>query len=245
MIASAEIAPHLPLLRRYARAVTGSQNVGDVLVAATLEAVIAEPSVLEGNASVRVNLHRLLVRIMPGRAAPLDRQAFLLQALEGFSPEDTSYILEIDLARVAALVEQAGCDLVREPSAEVLIIHREPLIAYDLRSVVEELGHHVIGCAQTRAGAMKFADAPRLDLVMTNTILPDGNGIEVARDLLGVKPAALVVVTAFVERFLTGERPEPAFLVAAPFQPSAISAIVSQALFFARNPPVELIPTRR
>ena len=45
----------------------------------------------------------------------------------------------------------------------------------------------------------------------------------------------MIFITAYPERFLTGERPEPAFLIAKPFQPATVSAIASQALFFARN----------
>ena len=45
----------------------------------------------------------------------------------------------------------------------------------------------------------------------------------------------MIFITAYPERFLTGERPEPAFLIAKPFQPAMVSAIVSQALFFSRN----------
>ncbi|MGH6789736.1 MAG: response regulator, partial [Pseudolabrys sp.] len=42
-------------------------------------------------------------------------------------------------------------------------------------------------------------------------------------------------ITAYPERFLTGERPEPAFLIAKPFQPATVSALLSQALLFERN----------
>ena len=45
----------------------------------------------------------------------------------------------------------------------------------------------------------------------------------------------MIFITAYPERFLTGERPEPAFLIAKPFQPAMVSAIASQALFFSRN----------
>ena len=45
----------------------------------------------------------------------------------------------------------------------------------------------------------------------------------------------MIFITAYPERFLTGERPEPAFLIAKPFQPAMVSAIASQALFFQRE----------
>jgi hypothetical protein len=45
----------------------------------------------------------------------------------------------------------------------------------------------------------------------------------------------VIFITANPERFLTGQRPEPAFLVSKPYQPSALSAMISQVLFFERN----------
>jgi len=39
----------------------------------------------------------------------------------------------------------------------------------------------------------------------------------------------VVFITAYPERFLTGERPEPAFLISKPFQPAMVSAVASQA----------------
>jgi DNA-directed RNA polymerase specialized sigma24 family protein len=44
MADSAMIAPHLPFLRRFARALAGTQAAGDAHVAATLEAIIEEKS---------------------------------------------------------------------------------------------------------------------------------------------------------------------------------------------------------
>lgn len=44
MTLAREIAPHLPLLRRHARALTGAQESGDAFVAATLEAIVARPA---------------------------------------------------------------------------------------------------------------------------------------------------------------------------------------------------------
>jgi DNA-binding LytR/AlgR family response regulator len=52
----------------------------------------------------------------------------------------------------------------------------------------------------------------------------------------------VIFITAYPERFLTGQRPEPAFLVTKPFQPAMVSAIASQALFFRSN---AKLPQRR
>jgi hypothetical protein len=45
----------------------------------------------------------------------------------------------------------------------------------------------------------------------------------------------VIYITAYPQRFLTGERPEPAFLIPKPFQPATLSAVISQALFFERS----------
>jgi two-component SAPR family response regulator len=42
----------------------------------------------------------------------------------------------------------------------------------------------------------------------------------------------VIFITAFPERLLTGERPEPTFLITKPFQPETVKAAISQALFF-------------
>src|SRR5271167_3066068 len=57
------VAQHLPYLRRYARALTGSQASGDAYVAATLEALIQDPKVLETSSSTRIALYKLFTKI--------------------------------------------------------------------------------------------------------------------------------------------------------------------------------------
>ena len=42
----------------------------------------------------------------------------------------------------------------------------------------------------------------------------------------------VIFITAFPERLLTGERPEPTFLITKPFQRSTVKAAIAQALFF-------------
>src|SRR5262247_1836049 len=60
---SQAVAQHLPYLRRYARALSGSQSSGDAYVAATLEALIQDPKVLEAGLSTRIALYRLFTKI--------------------------------------------------------------------------------------------------------------------------------------------------------------------------------------
>jgi len=254
---SQAVIQQLPFLRRYARALSGSQTSGDAYVAATLESLIANPQILEGGSGSRVALYRLFTKIWnsvpvngkpePGGAVlppeqyltqitPRPRQAFLLVALEGFSEEDAAEVLDCDLPTLRGLVEESGRELAAEIATDVLIIEDETFIAMDIEALVESLGHNVIGVARTHAEALALAKKKRPGLILADIQLADGSsGLDAVNELLGSFEVPVIFITAFPERFLTGQRPEPAFLIAKPFQLTVVSAVVSQALFFGRK----------
>ncbi len=251
------VAQHLPFLRRYARALTGSQTSGDAYVAATLEALVKDPDLLDSEDLPRVTLFRLFSTIwnslaVNGTSDPVGsdlaaernlnqiaanpRQAFLLVSVEGFSEEEAARILDVDAPTLLKLVEEAGQELAAQLATDVLIIEDEALIALDLEALVENLGHKVIGVARTRTEAMMIARTKSPGLILADIQLADGSsGLDAVDDLLNTFEVPVIFITAYPERFLTGERPEPAFLVSKPYQPTTVSALVSQALFFERN----------
>jgi CheY-like chemotaxis protein len=253
------IARILPHLRRYARALSGSQTSGDAYVAATLEALVEDPALLEGgrrSAENRVALYRAFTRIWNstnqggsdvvdaahpaerhlGQISPYPRQAFLLVALEGFPEASVAEILELPIDEVRELVDQSGLELAAEIATDVLVIEDEPMIAMELESLVEGLGHEVVGVARTHADAIAVAQRQQPGLILADIRLADmSSGLEAVNELLQSVEVPVVFITAYPERFLTGERPEPAFLVTKPFDPTVVSAIISQALFFERK----------
>ena len=257
MATSQAVIQYLPFLRRYARALAGSQASGDAYVAATLESLISTPEILETPGGMRVALYRLFTKIwnsiaVNGKAEPFStsliheqhlaqitprpRQAFLLISLEGFTEEQAAQILDCDLPTLRKLVEESGRELAAEIATDVLIIEDETFIAMDIEALVENLGHRVIGVARTHAEALKLARKTRPGLILADIQLADGSsGLDAVNELLRTFEVPVIFITAFPERFLTGERPEPAFLISKPFQPAMVSAIASQALFFERN----------
>jgi CheY-like chemotaxis protein len=253
MTRSMDVAKYLPFLRRYARALTGSQTSGDAYVVATLEAAMADPSLGE-IAGSRVELFKVFTKIWRSASindkadhvgasllpeqrlvnlTPLPRQAFLLLALERFSEEEAGRILEYDVAKVRQLIGEAGQELASEIATDVLVIEDETLIAIELERLLDSLGHRLMGVARTHAEALHLTKTTRPGLILADIQLADGSsGIEAVNELLRSFEAPVVFITAYPERFLTGERPEPAFLISKPFQPAMVMAIVSQALFF-------------
>ena len=252
-----KLAPHLPFLRRYARALTGSQSHGDTYVRATLEAIVAAPDDFPNDVDVRVGLYRTFQAIWAsanydaidapaaeaGREAiaqarlqeitPLSRQALLLTAMEGFTVSDTAYLIDSSPDEVDALVAEAIAEIDRQTCTDVLIIEDEPIIAMDLETIVRDLGHTVNGVAVTRDEAVALAHAHRPGLVLADIQLADdSSGIDAVKDILAEFSVPVIFITAFPERLLTGERPEPTFLITKPFQRSTVKAAISQALFF-------------
>jgi len=261
-----QLAPHLPFLRRYARALTGSQNQGDKYVRATLEAIVAAPDQFPRDVDPRLGLYRMFQGIWnsanydeaaePGdmeaadgngsgegqeavararlaRMTPLSRQALLLTAMEGFTPEDAGYLIEADVDEVESLVSEALSEIEKQTRARVLIIEDEPMIAMDIETIVRDLGHDVTGVAVTRDEAVALAMEDRPGLVLADIQLADdSSGIDAVKDILAEFEVPVIFITAFPERLLTGERPEPTFLITKPFQRSTVKAAISQALFF-------------
>jgi DNA-directed RNA polymerase specialized sigma24 family protein len=251
--------PYLPYLRRYARALTGDQQSGDAYLRATLEAIVADPKAFSPGDTPRVALYRYFhaiwgstgARLEPDAKlghvadhrlqalAPIERQAFLLTAVEGFSPFEAAQILGVSDAELAKFEAQAHRDIEAQLSTRVLIIEDEPIIAADLEALIEELGHTMIGNARTRNEAVAMARAERPGLVLCDIQLADGSsGIDAVADILKQFDVPVIFITAFPERLLTGERPEPTYLISKPFQENTVKATIGQALFFSAAVPV-------
>lgn len=252
-----QIAPQLPYLRRYARSLTGNQTSGDNYVAAVLETLISEPDSFDSNLEPKVALYRVFTKVWNSLAVnqttedapepadksitdrrletitPMPRQAFLLVSVEGFTPAETAQVLDVPSSHVTELLQIAGTEISQQLSADVLIIEDEPLIAMDLEALVSDIGHRVIGVARTHTEAVAEVKKHEPTLVLADIHLADGSsGLEAVNEILKSISVPVIFITAYPERLLTGEKPEPVFLVSKPFEPSVVKALISQSLFF-------------
>ncbi|MBP0438153.1 response regulator [Tianweitania sediminis] len=256
MSLSSSIAPHLPYLRRFSRAVSGSQTSGDALVAAMLEAIIADVSIFPQASNEKIALYKIFAKLFtsivvrvpqesPSSAweqsamanlsalAPRPRQAFLLVAVEGFTDTEAAEILDVSDAEFSELLTEASNEISRQVATDIMVIEDEPLIAMDIEEMVESLGHRVVGVARTHSEATDLFHRTNPKMVLADIQLADGSsGIDAVNEILADRAIPVIFITAFPERLLTGERPEPAFLVTKPFNPDMVKALISQALFF-------------
>ncbi len=218
MLKSQAVTQVVPFLRRYARALTGSQTSGDAYVTATLEALLADRSVLDEQAGARVALFRLFTKIwgslaingaarpeVPlrpgeqklGNLMPLPRQAFLLVALEGFGETDAARILDVDVATLRRLIEESGRELAAQIATDVLIIEDEPFIAMEIEGIIESLGHRVIGVASTHGEAIALMKDKKPGLILSDIQLADGSsGLDAVNELLRSFEVPVVFITA-------------------------------------------------
>jgi CheY-like chemotaxis protein len=256
---STRIAAHLPFLRRYGRALTGSQSAGDAYVAATLEALIADVSIFPQASSDRVALYKVFchlygstavdpvladsangweqraaanLALVPTRA----RQAFLLASVESFARTEVAEILDCALDEVTRLIAEASAEIARQLATDVMIVEDEPLIAMDIEQLVLDLGHRVTGIARTHREAVDLYQRSKPRLILADIQLADGSsGLEAMNEILAQESVPVIFITAFPERLLTGERSEPTFLVTKPFNPDMVKALIGQALFFQQS----------
>lgn len=248
MSLKAELGPELPYLRRYARALSGSQTLGDDAVRFVLNALLARPDLFTHESPVRQELYSLFHRLRPeagsmgpgsGAIASLamhTREALLLTTIEGFSLAEASAILGSPPSDVEAEIEAAREAIFDNLHSQIMIIEDEAIIALHIRSIAEDLGHEVTGIARTQAEAAALARIGPPELVLADISLADGSsGIDAVRDILGQIDVPVIFITAFPERLLTGTRPEPTWLITKPFSPETVAATIGQALLFHRE----------
>lgn len=253
---SVTVAGLLPYLRRYARALTGSQKTGDNYAAATLEALLSDRSVFEQGLDNKVALFRAFHVIWNSAGAPIEagekgiagraqdhlgkltantREALLLHTIEEFSVSDIAAIMSLDESEVQHLITVAHREMEDSITGRVLVIEDEPIIAMDLQDIVADMGHAITGVARTHSGAVKLAASEQPDLILSDIQLADGSsGIDAVNDILNAAVEVPVIfITAFPERLLTGDRPEPAFVITKPYTEEQVRSAVSQAMFFS------------
>ncbi|WGW05577.1 response regulator [Tropicibacter oceani] len=253
---ASRVGNNLPYLRRYARALTGSQDRGDQYAMATLEAILSDPSSYDSALSSKCALFRVFHSIWITTGAPLGddetglagkaqahlarltsgtREALLLHTIEELTFDEVAAVMDTTAADAQELVNIAYSEMAQSLSGRVMIIEDEAIIAVDLEAITAEMGHKVTGVARTESAALDLAQRETPDLILSDIQLADNSsGIDAVNKILAAHPDIPVIfITAFPERLLTGEGPEPAFLISKPYTEDQVRSAISQAMFFS------------
>lgn len=260
MATAAEVQDHLPSLRRFARALTGTQKSGDDLVQLVLEALIQNPK-LDPSKPIKFCLFEQLYRAWADTkpspsiddgdterapksvadvrlsAMPDDaRYAFLLVGLEKFSPTQGAEITGHNVDTFESLLERARRVVAQQIGCEILIIEDDLFIAEHLKNLMTDLGHTVVGIARSHQSAVDLFSRHQPQIILTDVHLDDGSsGIDAASDIRSLRDTQVIFITASPDRVLSGRHSEPAFVIGKPFDPDEVQSIVSQVLYFKTN----------
>jgi DNA-binding NtrC family response regulator len=116
------------------------------------------------------------------------------------------------------------------PRRRVLVTDDDPLVRWALGAQLAELGLEVIEAESVRETLEREGDA---DLVLLDVLLPDGDGLTTARELLARRPdRPLLLMTAFTTPELVAEAARTGVrrCIEKPFDMDALARIVDESL---------------
>ncbi len=241
--------PPLGVVRQFSRAVFADRLIGDELMRMTMARVSIDPA--SSSSSVvdvmSAFLHSWRMAMAERPAKPmLFSDAALIDALPAPPDNTRLLLLMVDVmglqpaqaARViglqedpATVLERARRELRIEKAARAVVIEDEPLIAADIRSILERLGVEVTGEASSAAEAVKVAQETKPDIILADYNL-DGRetGIDAVLGINSIHDCPVVFITGFPDRVLQGEEIEPDFVISKPYTPENVRAAVVHCL---------------
>ena len=142
----------------------------------------------------------------------------------------------IRLPRVLELVEPVAPapQPARHPGSETILLVEDEDVVRDLtRRVLERQGYTVLACADgMQAVALAELNDRRIDLLLTDVVMPGMRGYDVAKRVAGTRPMIKILyMSGYTEEALVGQ---PAFaanaLIEKPFAVDALARRVREAL---------------
>ncbi len=127
-------------------------------------------------------------------------------------------------------------------TARILIIEDEALVAMELRFVLEDLGHEVVGTVADAGAARQAVAETEIDLALVDIHLSDGpTGIELGRELgqeLGVSVLFMTANPGMLRQGVVGT----IGVLSKPTDEPAVQKAVDYALRRRKGEPIEYAP---
>lgn len=230
------VEKELPYLRRYARAVTGSTSIGDDCVARALQSVLRaiEQGLAKDESFEKSELFRLVdLNICDAIDVEesLPHRALLLVAMEGLSEDEVCEVLDVQHTALRQLIATAEDKFRKSIATAVLIIEDEALIAAQLKRIVSDAGHTVVGVATRATEAVALGRRMKPDLILCDIHLAGGTiGTDAIAELDLPETIPVIYITAYPEDYLSTANKGPSYLVAKPFDTQYVKTIIAHAL---------------
>jgi CheY-like chemotaxis protein len=114
---------------------------------------------------------------------------------------------------------------------KVLIVEDESIVAMDIASVLEELGHEVCGTAYSGEEALRIAEATFPDVILMDVGLKgEADGITIANQLKQKFRAAIIFLTGYINNETKSrmQSVEPLGVLSKPIDDRAIKEILEK-----------------
>jgi DNA-binding NtrC family response regulator len=114
---------------------------------------------------------------------------------------------------------------------KLLVVDDEELVRWFLQRALRKSGHEVVTCSNVSDALVKLK-ADRIDIVILDLRMPDGNGTELIREMEenGLSPK-VVVCSAFITSELEQEfRKKKITILKKPFKLDELNRVVQQCL---------------
>lgn len=241
--------PPLGVVRQFSRAVFADRLIGDELMRMTMARVSIDPASSSSSVvdvmSAFLHSWRMAMQERPARpvlfsdAALIDalpeppddaRLLLLLVDVMGLSPQQASQVVGMDQDpnQVLRAARQA---LKIDKKARAVVVEDEPLIAADIRGILERLGVEVAGEASSAEEAVKVAMNSKPDIILADYNLDGRNtGIDAVLEINENHDCPVVFITGFPDRVLQGDEIEPDFVISKPYTPENVRAAVVHCL---------------
>ncbi|MEM1088529.1 MAG: response regulator [Pseudomonadota bacterium] len=241
--------PPLTVLRQFSRAVFADRLIGDELMRMTMARVSIDPASSSSSVvdvmSAFLHSWRMAMAERPAKPTlfsdaalvhalpplPTDSRLLLLMVdAMGLDPDHAALALNLKDDPYPMLTE-ARASLGLPSGARALLVEDEPLIAADVRSIVERLGVEVAARASTAGQAVEAAAKTAPDIILADYNL-DGkrSGVEAVLEISEFHDCPIVFITGLPDRVLQGDEIEPDFVISKPYTPDNIRAAVVHCL---------------
>ena len=246
--------PPLGVLRQLSRAVLADRLIGDELMRVTMARVSLDPQ--SSSASV-TDLAAAFVKSWRAAAkgaaskgadarAALFSDAALKEALPPPPSDERLVLLLVDVlgfspaeaARIVGAEEGAGAmlasarDALRiDGDARAVIVEDEPLIAADLRAILERMHVNVVGEARSAEDAVAVAAEAVPDIILADYNLAGrATGLDAVVRIKQDHDCPVIFITGYPDRVLQGEEIEPDFVISKPYTADNVRAAVVHCL---------------
>jgi len=83
---------------------------------------------------------------------------------------------------------------------KILIVEDNALMSYTIKSLLQKLGHEVVGEAEDGERALQAYTELKPEAVFLDLILPGKSGVEILEEIRGIDPGARVVIITAVDQ---------------------------------------------